>query len=94
MHRNTGLGCKQHQLAALTEPRAALFDLVKPSKRAIDCGVDAGFAAGVDDLNSHERPHRDLSADGQSRSLLRCSLRFTQGLDDGPVEGVGALGGA
>ncbi len=62
-HRRAGLRRELHQFAALVEPRAARFDLVKPSERAIHRRLY--LAAGADHVDGHERAHRDLGADRQ-----------------------------
>ena len=60
------------------ESRAARFDLVKPSKRALYGGISVGgFRAGTDDLDGHQRAHRDFGADGHAIRSLRASLPLT-----------------
>jgi hypothetical protein len=56
-----------HQLALRFESRAALFDFVKPAKRALN----RRFSSGADDVNRHQRAHRDLGVDGQGVRSLR-----------------------
>jgi len=57
-HRRSGVRGKLHQLALRIEPGAALFNFVKPSKRAIH----GCLGAGADDADGHEGSHDGFRA--------------------------------